>query len=284
MIYCKLRAQTACMLVLSLCGFGLAHAPASATEVAGNAVSVAQKATISNAEGRRTMASGMSVAMGDRINTDGNGQVELIFTDETKLVVGPNSSMVIESYLLRSGNRANNFTVRALGGSFRFITGKSEKAAYKIKTPTATIGVRGTSFDIAVRRAGVTNVVLFSGQAQVCSRAGCVTLEQTCGLATAPRKDPARVIRDRNSRGRSIADQFPYIRSQESLSSQFRVEKTGCSDVTKAAIRPPSTTAAIGRKPDTDHVNDTDPDEPSDEPSGGGRGEPGSAGKGGGGL
>ena len=284
MIYCKLRVRTAYVLTLSLCGFSLANGPATATEIAGNAVTVAQKATISNSEGRQTMSTGMAVAMGDKIKTDKGGQVELIFTDETKLVVGPNSSMVIESYLLRSDNRANNFTVRALGGSFRFITGKSEKAAYKIKTPTATIGVRGTSFDVAVRRAGVTNVVLFAGQAQVCSRSGCVTLEQTCGLATAPRLDPARVIRDSKSRGRSIVDHFPYLRSQDRLSSAFRVAKTGCNDATEAALRAPSTTASIGRGRDTDHVNDNDPDEPSDSPSGGGRGQPGSPGNGKGGF
>ena len=263
MFYCKLRARMAVMLTALLCGIGQATMPAIAADVAGNAVSVAQNATLSNSSGRRTMSAGMAVAMGDKINTDGNGQVELIFTDETKLVVGPNSSMIIESYLLRSDNRANNFTVRALGGSFRFITGKSEKAAYKIKTPTATIGVRGTSFDIAVRRAGVTNVILFSGEAQICSWSSCVTLEQTCGLATAPRNDPARVIRDQIARNKNINSQFPYIESQERLNPEFHVATTECGDFQKAAIKPPRTTASIGRNPGIGPLNDKDPEGPS---------------------
>jgi hypothetical protein len=262
MLYFKLRSIVAWTVPLLASGTIMMPIPALSAEIAGNAVSVAQSATLVNGQGQQRMSQGMPVAMGDRINTDGNGQVELVFTDETKLVVGPNSSMVIESYLLRSDNRANNFTVRALGGSFRFITGKSEKKAYKIKTPTATIGVRGTSFDISVRRARVTNVILLDGQAEVCSQSGCVTIEQNCGLAIAPRIDPARVVRDRTYKTGRIVDEFPYIVSEERLTEPFRVGTTACGDISKAAIKPPATTASTRRGPPEGHANDNDVSEP----------------------
>ena len=149
----------------------ISGAPAFAAQVAGNAVKVRPEATLSNPEGTITLRVGMDVAMGDRIKTDNKGQVQLVFSDSTRLVVGPGSSLVIEAYLLRSENRANNFTIRALGGSFRMITGKSKKKAYKIKTPTATIGVRGTSFDFTVQTNG-TGLVLFNGQAELCRIGG----------------------------------------------------------------------------------------------------------------
>jgi hypothetical protein len=170
--------------------------------------------------------------MGDRIKTDSRGEVQLVFSDETRLVVGRNSSLVIEAYLLRSKTRVNNFTVRALGGTFRMITGKSQKSAYKIKTPTATIGVRGTSFDFTVRRGGETGLVLFEGQARICGRSGgCQTLKRSCSIAEAPRRKNVRVLHETRDRAARIKRDFPYVKSQRSLRRDFRVRTTGCSDM-----------------------------------------------------
>jgi len=249
----KLQIRSATMLAVTLFALPLLHTTAQAVDIAGQAVSVVQSATLSNAEGRVTMADGTEVAMGDQIKTNRNGRVELIFSDETKLVVGPNSAMVIESYLLRSDNKANSFTVRALGGSFRFITGKSEKTAYKIKTPTATIGIRGTSFDMSVTRRGNTDLILFSGAAEMCNNISCVTVERQCGLARAPRLEPTRVIRDDKFRDARIYTHFPYILSQEQLDPRFHVAETGCGDGSTAAFAP-----AV--KSRSRRANDDDPD------------------------
>src|SRR4029450_4476981 len=53
-------------------------------------------------------------------------------------------------------------------GAFRFVPGHSDKAAYKITTPLATIGVRGTTLDILSQR-GQTVVNLQEGAASVCT-------------------------------------------------------------------------------------------------------------------
>ena len=63
-------------------------------------------------------------------------------------------------------------------GAFRFVTGHSDKAAYKITTPLATIGVRGTTLDILSQR-GQTIVVLQDGAASVCTLSfECIQLTQ----------------------------------------------------------------------------------------------------------
>src|SRR5690349_1740735 len=87
---------------------------------------------------------------GQTITTGPQGQVQIVFADDTHMVVGPGSSLIIEKYLMRNGGTASAFAVSALGGTFRFITGKSAKNVYKIDTPTGTIGVRGTKFDFTV--------------------------------------------------------------------------------------------------------------------------------------
>ena len=57
-----------------------------------------------------------------------------------------------------------DIAIRMTSGAFRFVTGNSDKAAYKITTPLATIGVRGTILDVLSQR-GRTIVVLQEGAA-----------------------------------------------------------------------------------------------------------------------
>jgi ferric-dicitrate binding protein FerR (iron transport regulator) len=63
-------------------------------------------------------------------------------------------------------------------GAFRFVTGHSDKNAYKITTGLATIGIRGTILDILAQR-GVTTVVLQDGASRVCTLSfQCLELTQ----------------------------------------------------------------------------------------------------------
>lgn len=220
----KLLALPGALLFFVMSGFA-----AQAQPVAGKAIDSKPAARKVNAELSVVIVTGTAVAMGDRITTDAAGLVHLIFSDQTKLVVGPRSSLVIESYLLRSRSTANSFTVRALGGSFRMFTGNSNKRAYSIKTPTATIGVRGTSFDLSVQRNGATRVVLFDGAARVCGNNGqCEVLNRPCAMAEAAPRQDVEVVEDDQTRLARLRQDFPFIVSQSPLRSEFRVSLRGC--------------------------------------------------------
>jgi hypothetical protein len=72
-----------------------------------------------------------------------------------------------------------DIAIRLTTGAFRFVTGHSQKAAYKITTSLATIGVRGTTLDILSQRARTT-VVLQNGASRVCTISGqCTELTQS---------------------------------------------------------------------------------------------------------
>ena len=219
--------------------FSLAVPQVQASEVAGEAVNVQPNASLKNPEGRVTLQVGMDVKMGDLIKTNRRGEAQLIFTDETKLVVGPNSSLVVESYLLRASNRANNFTVKALSGTFRMVSGKSQKSAYKIKTPTATIGIRGTTFDMAVRR-GNTEVFMYSGSAEVCTDSVngtlCAVIEPSCGVARAVRNRGVRTLDDEDDVIESVSRGFPYLGNDSRFPEGFRARATGCNDETVSRV------------------------------------------------
>jgi hypothetical protein len=153
---------------------------------------------------------------GQKITTGAQGQVQIVFADDTHMVVGPGSSLVIEKYLMRNGGTASQFAVSALGGTFRFITGKSAKTAYKIDTPTGTIGVRGTKFDFTVKKKKV-KIVLFEGEVTFCSDSGgCKSVKGKCDVGEGDSSD-TNVIRQGNT------DDFMYVKSQRSLNSSFKV-------------------------------------------------------------
>jgi hypothetical protein len=97
-----------------------------------------------------TVVQGADLFAGQTIVTNAQGIVQIVFTDETRMVVGPNSELVIERYLMQSPDTVGEFVANALGGTFRFISGDSPSNAYSIRTPAGTIGVRGTVFDLTV--------------------------------------------------------------------------------------------------------------------------------------
>jgi hypothetical protein len=83
----------------------------------------------------------------------------------------------LDKFVFAGEGTYQQVTVDLVRGAFRFSTGSSDKRAYKINTPVATIGVRGTELDILSERAR-TVATLNEGQAIVCTRSGrqCVTL------------------------------------------------------------------------------------------------------------
>lgn len=116
----------------------------------GQAVDVTRNAFLTRDGQQSDLQQGGSVVLGDVITTGATGQVQLLFQDETKIAIGANSQLVIESILFNSSGTASDFTVNAVQGAFRFFSGKSEKSTYAIRTPKATMGIRGTVFDFTV--------------------------------------------------------------------------------------------------------------------------------------
>ena len=268
-----------CRVILAASLFGSFWSVSNAAPAIGNAVAVVQKATATGSNGKRVLEAGMTISVGERIKTGSSGQVQLLFTDDTKLVVGPNSSLVIETYLLRSKKTVSKFAIKALGGTFRFITGKSSKKAYSIKTPAATIAVRGTSFDLTVGRMGGAEIVLFSGEAEICGNGGCVRLKGACSLASAPRKADVNLVRSQKQRNQKIRDRFPYIVSQAPLRQDFRVSTRSCGDLQKVLLKSePKITGSISvRAPVAPPAPEPPAPEPEPEPSGD-QGNPGNGG------
>lgn len=138
--------------------------PAQAfADAAGSALGVDPAANAELDSTTRTLVVGADIFLGDLVETGPKGQVQILFADKTKLVVGPRSSLAIQDYLIRNDGSAGKFVVDMLSGTFRFATGDAPKDKYEIDTPTGTIGVRGTEFEVFVDLDGVTRILHHKG-------------------------------------------------------------------------------------------------------------------------
>lgn len=204
----------------------LAGQPALAAS--GTALGVRPEAAAETAGSTRVLQVGADIFIGDRVTTGGKGIVQIRFSDRTELVVGPNSSLVIEDYLLRDDGSAGKLAINALSGTFRFVTGGAPKDRYLIRTPTGTVGVRGTALDLDVAE-DHTSLLLIEGAVRICNLAGqCVDVDEVCeigrfDLASAERLGNADTFRgDARARMRGM---FPYAADQSPLLGAFRLEQ-----------------------------------------------------------
>ncbi len=88
---------------------------------------------------------------GDTVSTSANSNVQIRMLDDAIIWVRPGSQFKIERYRSdQHGAAKNEIALSLLSGTMRQVTGsigKSAPADYKLSTPNATIGIRGTEFD-----------------------------------------------------------------------------------------------------------------------------------------
>lgn len=129
--------------ILSVLMLAFLAAPAIAIEPSGEAIRINPAVDATGPGGVRMLELQGAVFMGDEIVASPNGLAQIRFVDNTRIVIGPNSRLTIDTFIFNPDLTARKVTVTAIKGVFRFISGNSPASAYTIHTPTATIGVRG---------------------------------------------------------------------------------------------------------------------------------------------
>ncbi len=159
------KTTIAAMLVVCLAGMPAA----AATPEIGGAVAINNDVTAANGDVTRKLAKGGKVFQNEILATSKSASAEIEFLDKTKLAVGPAARIVLDKFIYDANAGPGSISINLTKGAFRFITGGSPKAAYEIKTPTASMGVRGTVFDVYVADDGETVVLLHEGGVDICS-------------------------------------------------------------------------------------------------------------------
>lgn len=125
-----------------------ASIPAGAQPV-GNVVFVQGIASAQkSAEPARFIQKGDSLSQGDVINTAGRGYAVIELKDGTKMTLRPDTTFAINEY--REGTSNDGMLMTLLKGGMRAVTGllgKRNPQSVRFNAGSATIGIRGTSFD-----------------------------------------------------------------------------------------------------------------------------------------
>src|SRR5205807_113918 len=135
---------------------------------------VGEAAVVKNEVIRVTGSGGTPINVGDAVlrnetvRTGKDSATRLVMIDSTNLSLGANSAITLDKTAFNDEHSYKDVTIRLTTGAFRFVTGHSDKNAYKITTPLASIGVRGTTLDILSQR-GRSVVVLQDGASRVCT-------------------------------------------------------------------------------------------------------------------
>ena len=144
------------------------QAGAEPAALVGTVSLVLGRATIESGSGKlsRTVKPGSQVRVHDQIVTSTNGHVHIRFVDDALISVRPDSRLEITRYDYDPARPALS-TVKfdLIEGITRAISGKAAKAArqrFRLNTPIAAIGVRGTDFTVSAK-AGSTRALVNEG-------------------------------------------------------------------------------------------------------------------------
>jgi hypothetical protein len=126
--------------------------PASAQSgnpVARVAVSVGDARKVGPQGAAEALKVGSTVAAGERVRTGPDAMAILVFTDEGRISLRADSELLIRHYEIDPTGAKTRIELELIKGTVRQISGQASRAQperYRLNTPIAVIGVRGTDF------------------------------------------------------------------------------------------------------------------------------------------
>lgn len=141
---------------------------------------------------------GLGLEMNDNVVT-ADGKLRLDFVDDTRVDVTENSRMTIDEFIYDPNTQQGALSMRATLGAVRYASGqiaKNSRQRVNIRTPSATINVRGTDFMMIVDEIGGSMITLLPscdasgdciiGEISVSSDVGTVIMNQAFQTTVVP--------------------------------------------------------------------------------------------------
>ena len=107
-------------------------------------------------------STGTTIQQMDEASTK-QGKMRIDFIDETRLDVVDHSKIIIDEFVYDPATGKGSLDIRASLGAVRYASGqiaKTSRQKVRLRTPTATISVRGTDFSMVVNEIGESYVTL----------------------------------------------------------------------------------------------------------------------------
>src|SRR3990172_7961051 len=105
----------------------------------------------------------------DTIITSNRSRVKILMKDDSILSLGENGRLVIKDYLLEEASDERVSTFKIFAGKVRTLVGRvfrGGKSHFRIETPTAIAGIKGTDFIVSTTE-GESEIVSISGEVAV---------------------------------------------------------------------------------------------------------------------
>lgn len=151
------------LFIVVACSLTLTPAIASEADAVGSVTLVIGKAYIVEENNNRQITPNTEIFSGDRIITRANGHVHIRFKDKGLVSVRPNSRLHIEQYEFKSDSPdQSTIKLNLEKGVARSVSGTGAKAArerFRMNTPIAAIGVRGTDFVVSANNENIRAIV-----------------------------------------------------------------------------------------------------------------------------
>ena len=125
------------------------------------------------AQQERILRVGVDIAANERITTRTDDRAHLVFLDGSALTIGPSSDLMIDRFVYDADRKVGNLAMSASRGVFRFVGGTiSKKTEVVLRTPTSSVGIRGSIMTIAIGSDGSTIATFLYGEAMTVTAQG----------------------------------------------------------------------------------------------------------------
>ena len=230
------RASVCIALGLTLGLPVLAAEPQVPGDVVGELTTVIGRGKVINPQGEQPATRGQLIRVGDQVATDAGGHVHVRFVDGGIVSVRPLSRLHIENYRNSNSQQLAAIKFRLDVGVIRSVTGEwgeAHRDRFRLNTPVAAIGIKGTDF-VAKADSSSTLVSVKTGAIEMSP------LEGACALALGPCAGersallsadmPGKVLEYFKQNERSAPRLIPYVdlqarnNSAVPVAEQSRVE------------------------------------------------------------
>lgn len=133
-------------------------------------------------ETERVIHIGNEMVVDETIKTNNQDRVHVVFLDGSTLTVGPNSIITIDKFVYDTTKKTGTISLDAGKGAFRYVGGAISKTSdVTVKTPSATMGIRGGISTFTVDSNGYTVANFLFGKMLMVTAQGVTKATSTPG-------------------------------------------------------------------------------------------------------
>lgn len=203
---------------------------------------------------QRELSRGAELHAGDAVRTGDNARLQLRFSDGAMMSLQAQTEFRIDDYKYngqQDGQERGFFSL--IRGGLRTITGlvgRSNRDNYRVTTPVATIGIRGTEYSAVFSNTGpasegTLNLATGEGRVEICNAGGCVIVaggQSAVVTGTTPAViSPIKAVSSSSTAGTNTASQVT-----SSPLEPYSVAENVSGDGSPAAVTVPQLTSGSG--------------------------------------